>query len=259
MAWALITGASSGFGQDFARLAAMDGYDLILTARRRAPMEALAAEMTKAGRHTKVEIIEADLAEPGAAQALWEDASQGRKITVLINNAGLGYHGLHGDDIPAARTLVAVNVTAMNDLAMAALAHFRASGTKGKILNVASLAAFFPAPTMAAYHASKAFALTLTDALHFEGKPDGITVTSLCPGPTDTGFFDAAQMGQTLLTTIMEPADSAKVAEAGWRGLKRGTRSVTPGLMPKFAAFASRLTPRGLGARLNRLLWSERG
>lgn len=259
MAWALITGASSGFGRDFARLAALEGYDLILTARRREPMEALAAEFTAAGRANTVEIITADLSQPDAAQALWAKASEGREIELLVNNAGLGTHGLHGDNPEAARALVAVNVTAANELAMAAMSAFRTKGTGGKILMVASLAAYFPAPTMAAYHASKAFMLNLSNALNIEGKPDRITVTAFCPGATETGFFDAAAMGETWLTRMMPPADSAKLAEMAWRGMMRGRRNVIPGIMPNLTAFASRFLPGGLSARLNQFFWTETG
>lgn len=259
---ALITGASSGLGRDFARLAAAEGYALVLTARSRAPMEALAAEMTapttRSARVPRVEIIEADLSQPGAAAALWATANAAQPIDLLVNNAGLGYHGLHGDD-PASDRVVAVNVTALSELCALAMAQFRAAGTGGAILNVASLAAFFPAPTMASYHASKAFVLTLSDALHFEGKPYGITVTALCPGPTRTAFFDAAGMGATRLTDLVGLADSARVAEAGWRGLRRGARIVLPGVGPWLLAFGSRFLPRGLSARLNGALWSERG
>jgi short-subunit dehydrogenase len=254
MGWALITGASSGLGREFAKLAAADGWNLVIAARRTDEMEALANELS-----VEVVVIPADLSQPGAADKLWDAASDGRDIDLLVNNAGIGVHGRFataGDE--RERGAVALNIVAVTELLQRALFDFRKRGVQGRVLNVASLAAFMPAPSMAIYHASKAYVLWLTDAVHYECKRDGITVTALCPGPTPTGFFEAANTGKTWLTTVpMQTADV--VAATGWRALKAGKRAVIPGLVPKLIALSARATPRGLLARVNAFFWGRRG
>ncbi|WP_292021370.1 SDR family oxidoreductase [Maritimibacter sp. UBA3975] len=252
--WALITGASSGLGREFARLAAADGWNLVISARRTEELDALAAELS-----TDVVVVTADLSQPGAADTLWDQASDGRDIDLLVNNAGIGVHGRFATAGNAReRGSVALNVVAHTELLQRALFDFRERGVRGQVLNVASLAAVMPAPSMAIYHASKAYVLSLSDAVHYECKRDGITVTALCPGPTRTGFFDAAGLDKTWLTTVMPMPTADTVAAAGWRALKSGKRSVTPGLMPKIIAFSARLTPRGLLSRMNGFFWGRR-
>lgn len=252
MAWALITGASSGLGIEFARLAAADGHDLVISARSTDRLDTLAAELP-----TQTVVIPADLSQPGAADRLWESANDGRRIEILVNNAGLGIHGNLGRAPDLERGTLSVNVVAATELMQRALADFRDHGTRGRILNVASLAAFMPAPTMGLYHASKSYLLSLSEAVHHEAKAAGITVTALCPGPTRTGFFDAAGLGNSGVARLMPLQSAPQVARAGWRGMMAGKRTVIPGLATKALAVSTRVAPRGVMARVNKRFWNS--
>ncbi len=187
MAWALITGASDGLGRAFARLAAAEGYDLVLTARREDLLEALAAEL-RAAHGVTVEVLPADLSREGEAERLWAAASAGRPIAVLVNNAGLGAHGAFADRAEWAREYqsVMVNVVSATVLLKEAVTAM-AAGAGGRVLNVASTAAYMPGPWMAVYHATKAHLLSLSEAVAHELRGSGITVTALCPGPRGPG------------------------------------------------------------------------
>lgn len=238
--WALITGASAGLGVEFARLAAAEGWSLVLAARRRSEMETLAATLP-----VTCVVIDIDLSQPRSGDVLWEMANEGRQIDLLINNAGLGAHGPFGSGETDERedTSIAVNVVAYTDLMQRAVADFRQRGIKGQVLNVASLAGYMPGPGMAVYHATKAYALSLSDAVHSEAQRDGITVTALCPGATRTEFFDAAEVKRTWLMTVSTMGDAASVARAGWDGLRAGRRRVVPGIMNKLSMVFARLLP----------------
>ena len=247
--WTLITGASSGLGAEFARIAARGGRRLILSARSEDKLEALAAELS--GR-LEVVVIPADLSRPGAAERLWREASEGRRIEILVNNAGLGLQRRFGDGgTDEVETLVAVNVSAATILMQAAVAHMRREGA-GHIMNVASVAAFIPGPGMAVYHATKAYLLSLSDAVSSElsAEESDVTVTALCPGPVDTGFFEAAGMEASGPSGPMRPARARDVAQAGWEAMLAGRKTVVPGGMTRIAALAGRVLPRGLTARI---------
>ncbi|MGR3591695.1 MAG: SDR family NAD(P)-dependent oxidoreductase [Limimaricola soesokkakensis] len=247
--WTLITGASSGLGVEFARIAARGGRRLILSARSEDKLETLAAELRE---RVEVVVIPADLARPGAAERLWREASEGRRIEILVNNAGLGLQRRFGDGgTEEVENLVAVNVSAATVLMQAAVAHMRKEGA-GHIMNVASVAAFIPGPGMAVYHATKAYLLSLSDAVSSElsGEDIDVTVTALCPGPVDTGFFEAAGMAAGGPSGPMRPARARDVAQAGWEAMLAGRQTVVPGGMTRIAAFAGRVLPRGLTARI---------
>lgn len=247
--WTLITGASSGLGVEFARIAARGGRRLILSARSEDKLETLAAELRE---RVEVVVIPADLARPGAAERLWREASEGRRIEILVNNAGLGLQRRFGDGgTEEVENLVAVNVSAATVLMQAAVAHMRKEGA-GHIMNVASVAAFIPGPGMAVYHATKAYLLSLSDAVSSELSSEEIdvTVTALCPGPVDTGFFEAAGMAAGGPSGPMRPARARDVAQAGWEAMLAGRQTVVPGGMTRIAAFAGRVLPRGLTARI---------
>lgn len=254
--WALITGASGGLGAALAREAAQQGYGCILSARNEAALTRLAAEIEARGAPAKV--LRADLAEEGAAQALWQAAGAIAPISLLINNAGLGQHGRIQDAglWPQDKATLAVNVTAAADLMKCAAVDMAKRG-KGRILNVASSAAFMPGPMMGRYHASKVFLLSLSEAAAEDLRGTGVTVTALCPGPTDTGFFDAGNVNGALALKLMPKASAEAVAKAGLKAALKGKRLVIPGVLYKLVALSMRVTPRLLQAKIAALYWRK--
>lgn len=214
----LVTGASSGIGRELARCFAADGCRTILTARRQAELDALAAEL-RSQSGSEVTVVTSDLATPaGVHELLGALRQRGLSPDVLVNNAGFGARG-DFSEMPVDRiaSMLAVNVDALTMLARELLPAMR-NRKRGSVLNVASTAAFQPGPYMAAYYASKAYVLSLSEALHVECKPDGVTVTCLCPGATDTGFAAEADMTDTLLFRFgsMDAATVARAAHAGF-------------------------------------------
>ncbi|WP_166040922.1 SDR family oxidoreductase [Sphingosinicella sp. YJ22] len=234
----LVTGASAGLGAEFARQCARRGERLALAARRRDRLEAL--QRTLGG---DIHIFEADLARPGAATSLIEQlAAEGLEVATLVNNAGFGLSGRFEAQHPARQAeMIDLNVRALTELCRAVLPAMRARGS-GAILNVASTAAFQPGPNMAVYYATKAYVLSLTEALHEELKGSGIRVTVLCPGPTETEFFDVAQVRGGPLRRMA--GDAASVVREGLAGLDRGRAIVIPGRRNKVGAQAHRFVPR---------------
>ena len=259
MGWVLITGASEGLGREFARLAARDGHMLVLSARRAAVLETLAAELS-AEFGVEALVLPADLSQEGEAEKLWAGATAGgREIAVLVNNAGLGAGGRFADPAEWAREYdsVRVNVLSASVLMKAAAVEMAARG-RGRILNVASTAAFMPGPGMAVYHATKAYLLSLSEAAGCELAGSGVTVTALCPGATRTGFFRAGGIeGETLIQRLpMGRAD--RVAAAGWSAMKRGRRVAVPGIDNKIFAVLPRFAPRRMVAWMAGLFLSRR-
>ncbi|MBW6505596.1 MAG: SDR family NAD(P)-dependent oxidoreductase [Rhodobacteraceae bacterium] len=250
---ALVTGASQGIGLALATEAAAAGWNLVISARGAARLDDVAQDL-RARFGVKVAPAPADLSQPGAAAALWQAAlaAAGGSIGVLVNNAGLGRHGTFGSTPEAATQedeVIAVNIGALTTLAQLALAHMRAAGA-GRVLNVASAVAFMPAPNMAVYAASKAYVLSLSEALAVEVAGSGVSVTVLCPGATDTGFFDRAGTGKMRVMQMLRMPGPQSVARAGWRGMMAGQRIVIPGMMNKLSAFGPRLAPRAAVARV---------
>ena len=240
----LITGASAGLGAEFARQCAARGEEIVLVARRRDRLDALARAI---GPHAHV--IEADLGEPETpARVMSEAKRRDLWVRTLINNAGFGLAGRF-DGIPLARQLdmVDLNVRALTELSHIAIEDMRVRGG-GSILNVASTAAFQAGPHMAVYYASKAYVLSLTEALHQELKGSGINVTALCPGPTATGFFDVAGAPDGRLAKMA--TDPVAVVRAGLEGLAKNKAIVVPGLANKIGSQASRLLPRAAMRRI---------
>lgn len=250
--WTLITGASEGLGVEFARLAAAEGRDLILVARQAAKLEVLAAELRD--RHkVAVEVWPTDLADAAEVETLWRKLALRRRVEIVVNNAGLGYNGpFAGDDIGREMASIAVNVTALTILTKRAATHMTRQGG-GRILNVGSTAGFMPGPNMAVYHATKAYVLSLSEAVAEELRGSPVTVTVLCPGATATNFARDAKMEGIALFRMMPPAGAAAVAKAGWRAMKRGRRIRVTGLMNRAFAFAPRLVPRALVTRISAL------
>jgi uncharacterized protein len=235
---ALITGASAGLGVDFARQLAAKGKRLILVARRKDRLDALAAELGN------TRTIGEDLGLPGAIDRLMADlAAHGEHVDLLVNNAGFGLTGRFAElDGKRQRQMIDLNCGALTELAHAILPGM-IERKSGAILNVASTAAFQPGPGMAVYFATKAFVLSFSEALHEEVKKDGVVVSALCPGPTATEFGEVAGFGPSNLLDKVA-ADSASVVRAGLAGLKPGNAVIIPGLMNKSTAQAHRFFPR---------------
>jgi short-subunit dehydrogenase len=248
----LITGASSGIGKVFAERFAREGHDLIVVARRETELSTLAEHLTRAHGVT-VHVLPADLSIPGAAQRLYDEV-QARQLQVdgLINNAGFGIHGAHAEMDPAAlERMLTVNVTVLTMLTRAFLPGMIARRS-GMIVNISSTAAFQPIPFFAAYAASKAYVLSLTEGLAEEVKPYGIKVMALCPGPTRTGFMESAglQLGGIKYADAAF-MDAHDVVEACMRALS--TREVVriPGVLNTLMARSLPFLPRQLVAKVS--------
>jgi len=250
--WTLITGASEGLGRQFAIIAAAEGRDLILAARQGDKMEAL-AEKLRARHKISVEVLPTDLGDPAAVEALWRRASSRRRIDILVNNAGLAYNGpFVSDDFTREAASINVNIMALTILMKRAVPHMIAAGG-GRVLNVASVAAFLPGPGMAVYHATKAYVLSLGDAVAEELRGTGVSVTTLCPGATATNFAKDARMEGIRLFKVASLPTAKSVAIAGWRAMKRRRRIRITGFTNRLFAFATRLSPRWLTARITGL------
>jgi len=237
---ALITGASAGLGVDFARQLSAKGQRLVLVARRKERLDALATELGNA------RAVEMDLSEAGAADRLMANvAAHGEHVELLVNNAGFGLTGRFAElDGQRQRQMIDLNCGALVELTHAVLPGM-IGRKQGQILNVASTAAFQPGPGMAVYFATKAFVLSFSEALHEEVKKQGVVVSALCPGPTATEFGEVAGFGPSNLLDKVA-ADSPSVVRAGLDGLERGKAIVVPGLMNKATAQANRFFPRSM-------------
>jgi short-subunit dehydrogenase len=247
---ALVTGSSSGIGANLARELAKDGHDLVLSARRVEPMQVLAEELKAVGANST--IIAADLSTSGAAAALVRDIeTRALTVDVLINAAGLGANGRFDQSDPLrVSEMLQVNVVALTELTRMLLPPMVARG-KGKVMLLASTAGFQPGPQMAVYCASKAYVLSFGEAIAYELRHSGVTVTTLCPGASDTEFARVADAGSSALFKGLLPVMSAgDVARIGYQGLKAGRGVVITGLVNKIMATSSRLSPTPLSLRI---------
>jgi short-subunit dehydrogenase len=254
---ALVTGASGGIGEELARLLAADGRDLVLVARRRDKLEALAAELG-AKHGVRAHVIAADLARPEAPREIFDELRHaGVGVEVLINNAGFGSYGPFVEtDLRAELDLLQVNIAALTHLTKLFLPEM-VSARRGYVMQVASTAAFQPGPLMAVYYASKAYVLHFSEALANELEGTGVVVSALCPGPTETGFVAAAGMGESKLFE-RGAMGAREVAEAGYRGMLAGKTIVIPGLRNNLLARAVGFMPRGLITRIVRGIQERR-
>lgn len=243
--WVLITGASSGFGEEFARQYGEQGHSLVLVARRLDQLQALAGTLRRQYR-IDVAVEQVDLSDIEAVVDLHRRLDErGIAIDILINNAGHGLQGPFVDSpLNAALAMVQLDVASLTAASHVFAQDMRARG-RGKILLVASLLAYQGVQNFAVYAAAKAYVLRLGEALHRELKRDGVTVTVLCPGMSDTGFAAAAQQKITpaLKVLMMQPAP---VVRAGIRALQAGRISVVPGWANKAAVVLMWATPRWL-------------
>ena len=246
---ALITGASGGLGEEFAKLFAADGVDLVLIARSKEKLEKLAADL-HAKHGITATAIPCDLSLPDAAKNLVEELKR-REITVntLVNNAGFGAYGLFAEtEYAHEKDLLQVNIIALTSLTKLLLPQM-IQNKSGKILNIASTAAFQPGPLMAVYYASKAYVMNFSLALSEELHGTGVTATCLCPGPTRTGFETGAGMTASKLFRSGS-MDALIVARIGYEAMQRGKPLVIAGLLNTIGAFMTRLIPRMLAAKI---------
>jgi len=240
---AVITGASAGIGADLARVFATNGHALALVARRAERLRELADEIAAAGG-VKPLVLPLDLAQRDASSVLRKAlADNNCEPQYIVNNAGFGLIGLAAElDRAQQLEMIDLNARALLDLSLAFVDSLERH--RGGILNVASVAGVMPGPGSAVYYASKAFALSLSEALHHELKPRGVRVTCLCPGPVSTEFHIRAGITESRPNRLIDVL-SEKVAAEGYRGLMRGKRVVVPGLVPKLLfGLVPRIIPR---------------
>jgi short-subunit dehydrogenase/ferritin-like metal-binding protein YciE len=254
---ALITGASSGIGLELARVFAQAGHRLVLTAPVQAELDKIAAEFRREHGVT-VHAIAADLETEDAADRLFAAVKErDLEITTLVNNAGRGMRGRF-TDIPVERDIemIRLNIEAVVRLTKKFLPDM-IQRKRGRLLFTASIASFEPGPLLAVYHATKAFVLSFSEALATELEDSGLTVTALCPGPSDTDFFPKADMVETRAfqkANVMAPQE---VARAGFDAAMKGERVVVPGGMNKAMVFARRLTTLSTQAKKNQKYYEE--
>jgi short-subunit dehydrogenase len=240
----LITGASAGIGAALARTFARNGHDLLLVARREQRLAELADAIAALG-HRRPDYLSVDLGRPDASAEIAAAMERlGVEPETVINNAGFGLLGPAASlSRPEQLSMVDVNVRALTDLSLAFVESLERR--RGGILNVASVAAFLPGPNMAVYYASKAYVVSFSAALHWELRPRGIRVTALCPGPVPTEFQSRAGFTENLNTDLMT-CSADRVAEDGYRALRRGRRLVAPGFPNRATTMLVGLVPRGL-------------
>ena len=250
MAKALVTGASGGIGRELSLLLARDGYDLVVVARRMKELEDLRdVVVSEYGR--QVEIIQCDMTDISSVDRMPTN------VDILVNNAGFGDLGPFVDCDPDKQIrMIDLNVRTLTALTRRIVPSMVARG-EGRILNVASVASFEPGPLMSVYYATKAYVLSLSEALHEELRRTGVTVTALCPGPTNTGFAKAANADGTNIFKEAAGADVVKVARYGYRCMMKGKAVAIHGNLFKISIFSVRLLPRCMVRRVVHWLQSR--
>jgi len=254
---ALITGASIGLGEQFAHLFAREGHDVILVARSVAKLEALAAKLQQ--EHSiQAHVLPADLGTSGAAEKLFENVTaRGLEVEFLVNNAGFGSTGLFLDQaLTSEAEMVDLNCTSLLKLTHLFAQPMRAR-KRGRVLNIASAAAFQPGPFMATYFATKAFVVSFSEALAYELKDSGVTVTCHCPGATLTGFAQRAGNEKSRLFQRPGVATAQEVAAHAYRAMMKGQVLAIHGTMNWIGVQAVRFSPRAMvraiAANINRV------
>ena len=254
---ALITGGSAGIGLALAREFAAHGHDLIVVARHRDALEAAAG--TLEGKHgISATVIALDLADAESPQRLYDTViGEGLKVDYLVNNAGFGLGGEFIEtDIARELDMIQVNVTALTHLTKLFLPAM-VKRKQGRVMNVASTAAFQPGPLMSIYYASKAYVLSFSQAIDEEVRRSGVTVTCLCPGPTATDFAETSGVSNKgLLSSVV--ADVDDIGRYGYAAMMRGERVAIPGRRNKLMIHAQRLAPRLLVTKISRIVQENR-
>jgi uncharacterized protein len=256
--FALITGASSGIGYDLCPLFAADKYDLVIVARNKNKLEEIAGRLTRQYQ-VKVVPIAADLSIADSADLLYaEMKTRSLEIEILVNNAGFGLLGeFAGADYSRLNQMMTLNMITLTKLTRLMVPEMLNRGS-GKIMNVASTAGFQPGPLMAVYYASKAYVLSLSEALANELEGTGVTVTAFCPGPTATLFQEVAGAKNTALFNKPNLMESAKAALIGYRGMLNGKSLVIPGFRNKLLVQIERFLPRNWVIKFVRMIQENR-
>jgi uncharacterized protein len=251
---ALITGASLGLGLEFAKNFARDGHNLVLVARSLNKLEAIAADIRQQYGVT-VTVMGKDLSNMDEVQSVYDTLqAQGIHIDYLVNNAGFGdFAYFHEAEYAKLENMIDLNIKSLTKLSHLFVKPMLAK-KYGKIMNVASTAAFQPGPTMAVYYATKAYVLYLGEAMSNELEGTGVTVTMLCPGATETGFQAAADLGESKLVKGKKLPTAQEVADYGYRHMMKGSMTVVHGLMNRINALAPRFLPRKLVLKVVRMV-----
>jgi short-subunit dehydrogenase len=257
---ALVTGGSGGIGLELAKVLARNGFDVVLVARKRDSLEAAAGQLEgKFG--IRAHVFAADLKLPDTPQAIYDFLrNENIDVDILVNNAGFGLGGEFADtSLQRELDMIQVNIvalTALTKLFIPAMIKRRS----GRVLNLASTAAFQAGPLMAVYYATKAYVLSFSEALAEELRNTGVSITALCPGPTRTDFADTAELttSNSGLFNAFGTADAADVAKYGYDAMMSGKRLAIPGFKNKIIAQAQRIAPRSLSAKLTRIAQETR-
>jgi uncharacterized protein len=252
MATALITGASNGIGLEIAKIHASKGGDLVLVARNKAKLDELKTELEHQFK-VKVYPIGKDLSSINAAQEVYDETTKQKiKIDYLINNAGFGDFGMFVEtDWNKELQMINLNITTLTQFTKLYLQDM-VKRRSGKIMNVASTAAFQSGPTMAVYYATKAFVLSFSEAIDNEVSDKGVTVTTLCPGATESGFQAAAAMEESALVKGKKLPTSKEVAEYGYASMMKGKTVAIHGIMNRIMANSVRFLPRAIVVKATR-------
>ncbi len=255
---ALITGASAGIGLEFAKIFAKEKYDLVITARNETKLNELANEI-KNNHNVNVKVIAKDLSKQNAGEEIFDELKNENIVTdVLINNAGFGVFDNYWDvELQDEKNMLQVNIMALAELTNL-FAKDMVNRGGGKILNVASTAAFQPGPTMAGYYASKAFVLSYSQAVDFELRKKGVQVSTLCPGPTITEFQIRANMEDLNLFKKGFTMSAEEVAQIGYNGLMKGKPVIIAGAMNKISAMSSKISPSKVSMKIVNWLQSKK-
>ena len=258
MSYTLLTGASSGIGFELASVFASHNHNLILVARSADKLNQLKSEIEKS-KSVKVEVVAMDLSQPDSAEKLFA-AVQSKNLTVdiLVNNAGFGDHGLFVDSkIERNQEMIDLNILTLTKLTHLFLPNM-VKNKNGKIMNVASTAAFQPGPLMSVYYATKAYVLFFSEGLHEELRGTGVTVTALCPGATASGFQAAANLSNVALLDTLKIPTSKEVADYGYQALMDEKVVAIHGFLNSLFAFSVRLTPRSIVRKIAMKLQEKR-
>ncbi len=249
---ALITGASNGIGLELARVHASKGDNLVLVARNQTKLEELKLELEKQYQVSAV-VIAKDLSVPNAARDVFDETQKkGIQVDFLINNAGFGDFGMfYETDWDKEHKMIELNITALTQFTKLYLKEM-VKRNSGKIMNVASTAAFQPGPTMAIYYATKAYVLHFSEAIANELKGQNITVTALCPGATESGFQSVAEMEESKLVKGKKLPSSKTVAHYGYKAMMKGKTVAIHGLMNRILANSVRFMPRKMVTAVTR-------
>jgi short-subunit dehydrogenase len=247
---ALITGGGTGIGREMAVILGAQGHPLVLVGRNAARLEETADEI-RVRHRVEVWTFASDLAKPGAAHEVYrQTCNAGIEVELLVNNAGVGIYGEHTQlDRAEVDSMLRLNITSLTDLCLLYGADMKRRG-HGRILNIASTAAYQPTPFFAAYGASKAYVLNFSEALAMEMRDHGVTVSVLSPGPTDTGFFSAFDASGVSNAHLAARDSARSVAERGVSAMMRGKLSTIVGWMNFLRAWSARFATRKMVARI---------